>query len=114
MNMARLFDAALEMLVLRTLSSGSRNADQVILEMQRSSGEPLLFGKDELYPVLYRLEQKAFIDGVWPRGTPGLGLPDYSLTARGAALLEQNLAGWNRYVELVERMLQREAAPQRF
>ena len=68
---------------------------------QRSDGV-LALGQSTLYPLLYNLEGKRYVESRWVELPSGRKRRYYRLTDRGAAVLEQRCAEWQ---ELFEAMI---------
>lgn len=107
MTSVKLIESSLDMLILGIVKNDSSDAFGIIDELQRCAGEPLIIDIGTLQPVLYRLEGRSLIQGCWRRGATGVRRMHYSLTAKGEARLEEEAAGWQGFVNLVGRVLDR-------
>ncbi|MBL8987398.1 MAG: PadR family transcriptional regulator [Gemmatimonadetes bacterium] len=68
---------------------------------QRSDGV-LALGQSTLYPLLYNLESKRYVESRWVELPSGRKRRYYRLTERGAQVLEERRAEWQ---ELFEAMV---------
>ncbi len=68
---------------------------------QRSDGV-LALGQSTLYPLLYNLESKRYVESRWVELPSGRKRRYYRLTERGAQVLEKRRAEWQ---ELFEAMV---------
>ena len=68
-----LLQGTLDLLILRTLSSGDMHGWGISQRLQQISQDVLQVNQGSLYPALYRLEQQGWIASTWglscsPRG----------------------------------------------
>ncbi|CAG1005082.1 hypothetical protein PHYC_03196 [Phycisphaerales bacterium] len=56
----------------------------------------LAMGQSTLYPLLYNLEAKGFIEGAWEKAESGRERKYYRLTATGRKRLADETAQWQR------------------
>jgi PadR family transcriptional regulator PadR len=68
---------------------------------QRSEGV-LAMGQSTLYPLLYNLEAKGFIEGVWRISDQGRKRRYYLLTGKGKKHLAANMAQWQQLVTAMQ------------
>ena len=57
--------AALELLILKTLSRGPNHGFGIALHIEQSSSELLRVEEGSLYPALHRLEKTGYIQAEW-------------------------------------------------
>jgi len=65
MNKIDLLQGTLDLLVLKTLSGGPMHGYKIAARIQQLSDEVLRIEEGSLYPALYRMEQKGFIESEW-------------------------------------------------
>src|SRR5262249_60997576 len=78
-----------ELLILSLLDARPRHGYELSKLIQTRSGGHLRFHIDSLYPLLYRLEERGWIKGVWVEQPEGRGRRVCKGTAQGRAGLPQ-------------------------
>src|SRR5437879_1247536 len=78
-----LLQGTLELLILRTLLSGSAHGHAIAKHIQRTSEELLQVETGSLYPALHRLEAKGWIEASWELSEKGKRARFYRLTPLG-------------------------------
>ena len=96
----------LDLLVLRTLASGSMHGWAVAQRLQEISRDVLQVGQGSLYPALHRLEDEGWIHAEWGISEAGRRAKFYSLTRRGRRQLERERESWQAFADAVGRVLQ--------
>jgi transcriptional regulator len=91
-----LLQGTLDLLILRTLSSGATHGWGIAQRIQQISREVLQVGQGSLYPALHRLEYKGWITAEWGDSENNRKAKFYSLTKKGAKQLEAELENWDR------------------
>ena len=72
-------------------------------ELTRSN--PLcLRGEHPLYPLLYRLEKRGWIQGRWVEKSGQRRRRYYRLTSQGRKVLASQRQGWQTFVEAINRI----------
>jgi transcriptional regulator len=93
-----------ELLILSLLEARRRHGyDLAKLIRARSDGQ-LAFHIDSLYPLLYRLEERGWIKGVWVEKPDERRRRFYSLTAQGRRGRAAPRHTWDAFVEAVRRV----------
>ena len=82
--------------VLKALQNGRMSGWELITALTGSTegGDVLPAGHCEIYALLYLLESKGLVVGLWEGITPGRGRRYYALTARGRRRLARHGASW--------------------
>ena len=101
-----LLQGTLDLLVLKTLSWGPRHGYAVATWIRETSDETLNVEDRALYVALHRLEDRGWVESEWGLSENNRKAKYYQLTARGRKQLRDELAGWQRYVEAVTRVIQ--------
>jgi PadR family transcriptional regulator PadR len=70
---------------------------------QRSQGA-LRFHAASLYPLLYRLEKRGWIQGRWVEQSGQRRRRYYRLTAQGRKVVAAQRQGWQTFVEAISRI----------
>jgi transcriptional regulator len=99
----------LDALVLKTLSWGPRHGYSVVRWLEQTTEEALRIEEGSLYPALYRLEKRGWIEAEWGMSELGRRAKFYRLTARGRAELQREADEWLRFATAVSRVLLAEA-----
>lgn len=97
--------AALEVLVLKTLYRGPNHGFGITLHIEQASGELLRVEEGSLYPALHRLERDGLVSAEWRTTEKGRRAKIYSLTAEGLARLGELERSWEALSEGVARVL---------
>jgi transcriptional regulator len=97
--------AALELLILKTLARGPNHGFGIALHIEESSSALLRVQEGALYPALHRLDKAGFVDAEWTVTPNGRRARVYSLTRAGRKRLKDIEASWNTLTEGVRRVL---------
>lgn len=100
-----LLQGTLDLLILKTLSTGAMHGWGISQRIQQVSGDVLQVQQGSLYPALHRLEQQGLISAEWGESENKRQAKFYALTADGRKQLEQETANWERMSGAVARIL---------
>jgi PadR family transcriptional regulator PadR len=75
--------------VLEILSRGKMYGYELSEAVRERSGDVLTLGQGTLYPLLYNLEAKRLIKGVWEEADSGRERRYYSITSKGKTELSR-------------------------
>ena len=100
-----LLHGTLEVLILKTLSWGPMHGYGIGRWIEQLSDNELHIEEGSLYPGLYRLEKKGWIDADWGLSENRRRAKYYSLTAEGRRQLLQNADTWSSFAHAVARVL---------
>lgn len=95
---------ASEMLVLALLEDGERHGYEIARSIGERSDGALRYGAASLYPLLYRLERRALIEGRWVEKAGMRRRRFYRLTAAGRRELARLRSDWRRFLDAVVRV----------
>lgn len=95
----------LDALVLKTLSWGPRHGYAVARWLEQTTEDALRIEEGSLYPALYRLEKRGWVEAEWGTSELGRRAKFYRLTARGREELEREAREWLRFADAVSRVL---------
>jgi transcriptional regulator len=98
----------LDVLILKTLTWGPRHGYAVARWLESTTGDSLTIEEGSLYPALYRMEQRGWIESDWGTSELGRQAKFYRLTAAGRKQLRLETAEWRAFVDVVSRVLQPE------
>jgi transcriptional regulator len=95
----------LDALILKTLSRGPLHGYGVARAIEGAAGEALEVEDGSLYPALYRMERKGWIDAEWGESELGRRAKFYRLTREGRAQLALETKAWRDFSAAVSRIL---------
>jgi PadR family transcriptional regulator PadR len=100
-----LLHGALDALILKTLAPGPSHGYAIARSIEETSGEALLVEDGSLYPALYRLERRGWLEAEWGMSELGRRAKLYRLTTAGRQQLAAELATWKRFSTGVSKVL---------
>lgn len=80
--------------VLKLLQSGEMYGYEVVAALAKVADGVLDMGQSTLYPMLYNLEAKGLIEGVWREAASGRERKYYRLTDAGHKKLASDVKQW--------------------
>jgi transcriptional regulator len=95
----------LDALVLKTLSWGPRHGYAIARWLEDTTNHALQIEEGSLYPALYRMERKGWIDAEWGMSELGRKAKFYKLTPRGRKQLKGEMAEWSAFAHAVSTVL---------
>jgi transcriptional regulator len=95
----------LETLLLKTLARGPMHGYAIARWLANAPGGILPVEEGSLYPALYRMEKRGWIDAEW--GTSELGRPAklYRLTRTGRKQLAGDAGAWAAFAAAVNKVM---------
>src|ERR1700736_6238748 len=93
-----------ELLLLSLLDGPPRHGYEVGKLIEQRSEGTLRFHAASLYPLLYRLEKRGWIQGRWVEKSGQRRRRYYRLTAPGRKILAAQRQGWQTFVEAISRI----------
>ena len=93
-----------ELLILSLLEDQPRHGYDIGMLIERRSDGALRFNVASLYPLLYRLEKRGWIQGRWVEKPKQRRRRYYRLTPEGKKILQAQRAGWREFVEAINRI----------
>src|SRR5580692_2560048 len=100
-----LLQGTLDLLILRTLQTGTMHGWAISERIQQISQEVLQVNQGSLYPALHRLEHQGWIKAEWGISELGRRARFYTLTATGRKQLELESKNWDRLSDAIGRVL---------
>ncbi len=100
-----LLQGTLDMLVLRVLSRGELHGWGITLKLEQMSKSALQVDEGSLYPALYRMEEKGWIEGDWQITEKNRRAKYYRLTRAGRKQLETEQTRWDRLTAIVAQVM---------
>ncbi len=101
-----LLQGTLDLLILKTLSSGPMHGWGVAQRILASSQNLLQVQQGSLYPALHRLEERGWIAAEWGTSENNRRARFYRLTADGRRQLVREAENWRRFAGAVHFVLQ--------
>ena len=95
----------LDLLVLKALSWNAMHGYNILDWLRRATRDELRIEDAALYPALHRLESRGLIAAEWGLSENNRRAKFYRLTAAGRRALQAESATWQRYVDIVARVL---------
>ena len=102
---SELVQGTLDMLVLRILSRGELHGWGITLKLEQLSKSALKVDEGSLYPSLYRMEDRGWIDAEWKMTEKGRRAKFYSLTRAGRKQLDSEIKGWDRMTAIIASVM---------
>lgn len=87
-----------ELLILSALEDGQLHGYDIAREISRRSGGLLTFHVASLYPLLYKLEDRTWIQGRWVEKAGQRRRRYYKLTTEGRKVLAKQRSRWEAFV----------------
>lgn len=103
---ADLLQGTLDLLILRTLALGPLHGWGISKRIGQRSSDVLDVGQGSLYPALYRLEDRGWIEAEWGISDEGRRAKFYSLTRDGKKQLAAERAQWRLFSAAVDQVLE--------
>jgi PadR family transcriptional regulator, regulatory protein PadR len=88
-----------ELIILSILEARPRHGYEISKLIESRSNGQLKFHVASLYPLLYRLEERAWLQGRWVEKAGQRRRRFYSLTPEGRRVLERQRSTWKTFVE---------------
>jgi PadR family transcriptional regulator, regulatory protein PadR len=95
----------LDVLILTTLSWGPQHGYAISQWVRERTDDNLLLEEGALYPALYRMEAKGWIEAEWGLSENNRRAKYYSLTSEGRKRLRAEIKTWERYAAAVAAIL---------
>ncbi len=93
-----------ELLILSLVEDQPRHGYDIATLIERRSEGTLKFNVASLYPLLYRLEKRGWIQGRWVEKAGQRRRRYYRLTAEGKKVLAAQRNSWREFVEAISRI----------
>jgi transcriptional regulator len=93
-----------ELLILSLVEDQPRHGYDIGSLIEQRSRGVLRFNIASLYPLLYRLERRGWIQGRWVEKHNQRRRRYYRLTAEGKKVLAAQRSSWREFVEAVNRI----------
>ena len=95
----------LDALSLKTLAGTPRHGYGIGRFIEETTDEAVVVEEGSLYPALYRMERRGWIEAEWGTSELGRRAKFYRLTEQGRAQLAAETATWTRFAAGVSKVL---------
>jgi transcriptional regulator len=93
-----------ELLIMSLIEQRARHGYEISKLIEARSGGVLRFNVASFYPLLYRLEQRGFIEGRWVEKPGQRRRRYYKLTPQGRKVLKQQRSTWLAFVQAMNQI----------
>jgi len=93
-----------ELMILSLLEARARHGYEISKLIEARSDGVVSFNIASLYPLLYRLEKRGWIQGRWVEKAGQRRRRYYKLTPDGKKVLKAQKSGWQAFVEAINRI----------
>ena|SRR5918996_1247276 len=100
-----LLHGTLDALVLKTLASGPRHGYGIAQWLEQATNDAVPIEEGSLYPALYRMERRGWIEAEWGMSELGRKAKFYRITASGRRQLSRETEQWARFSTAVSSVL---------
>jgi PadR family transcriptional regulator PadR len=101
-----LMQGTLELLILKTLSREAMHGYGIAQRIHQSVDDLIKIEDGSLYPALYRMEERGWVESEWGVSENSRRAKYYKLTRAGRKQLNDECANWERISQAVTRVLQ--------
>jgi transcriptional regulator len=98
----------LHLLILKVLTWGPRHGYQIARLIEERTGDRLSIEEGSLYPALYRMERKGWIEPEWGISELGRRAKFYALTPLGRRQLVREIEHWRVVASSIAAILKAE------
>ncbi|HVG19723.1 MAG TPA: PadR family transcriptional regulator [Blastocatellia bacterium] len=93
-----------ELLILSLIESRARHGYEISKLIESRSDGTLKFNVASLYPLLYRLEKRGWIEGRWVEKAGQRRRRYYKLTKEGKQVLAAQRSAWQSFVAAINQI----------
>jgi len=94
-----------ELIILSILEARARHGYEICKLIEARSGGQLTFHVASLYPLLYRLEERGWLQGRWVEKPGQRRRRFYALTAEGKRVLARQRDTWKSFVHAMRLII---------
>ena len=105
-NRTDLMQGTLELLILKTLSRGELHGYGIAQQIHQAVEDLLKVEDGSLYPALYRMEERGWINSEWGQSENNRRAKYYKLTKAGRKQLTAQSENWERVSRAVILVLE--------
>jgi PadR family transcriptional regulator PadR len=107
---AELLQGTLDMLILKALTQSPLHGYGLARWIEATTHDALSVEEGSLYPELYRMDKRGWIESEWGTTDSNRRAKFYSLTRKGRKQLHAQMAAWDRFVTAVRQILEAQPA----
>lgn len=96
----------LDALVLKALAGGPRHGYAIARWLEDTTQNAIRVEEGSLYPALYRMEKRGWLEAEWGMSEIGRKAKLYKLTPVGRRQLKTETAEWSDFVRAISLVLQ--------
>jgi transcriptional regulator len=100
-----LLHGALDALILKTLARGPRHGYAIARFIEQTTDDAVPVEEGSLYPALYRMERRGWLEAEWGTSELGRRAKLYRLTQAGRDQLAAETETWRRFSAGVSKVL---------
>ena len=100
-----LLHGTLETLILKAIAKGPRHGYAIARWLEEATGDVLQIEDGSLYPALYRMEHRDWIQAEWGTSELGRKAKFYRLTPAGRKRLAVSTTEWARFSAAISKVL---------
>ena len=100
-----LLHGTLDVLILKTLAAGPLHGYAIAASIEAASGDTVVVEEGSLYPALYRMERRGWLEAEWGESELGRRAKLYRLTRQGRAQLAAETETWRQFSAGVSKIL---------
>ena len=104
-----LLHGSLDALILKTLARGPLHGYAIATSIELASAEAVVVEEGSLYPALYRMERRGWLEAEWGESELGRRVKLYRLTRRGRSQLTAETAANSAMRDVIDNP--RKSAP---
>jgi transcriptional regulator len=93
-----------DLMILAMLEDRARHGYEIAKLIDDRSGGVLRFHVGSLYPMLYRMERRGWIEGKWIEKSGQRRRRFYRLTAQGRKVLHEQRTSWHELMTALQRV----------
>lgn len=106
MKKLNLLQGTLDLIVLKVLASGAQHGYAISQRIQEVSSDLLRVEEGSLYPALYRMEKKGWIESRWGVTDKQRRARLYTLTQDGRRHLAEEAEQWAALTGVMDRIME--------
>jgi transcriptional regulator len=106
-QIADFLPGTLETLILRTLARGAKHGYGIARWIEDRTDQALALEEGSLYPALYRMERRGWIEAEWGTSELGRRAKFYRLTRAGQHQLAADTEAWVAFSRAVNKVMAR-------
>ena len=100
-----LLHGTLETLILKTVAAAPRHGYAIARWLEARTADVLQVEDGSLYPALYRMEQRGWLQADWGMSELGRKAKFYAITLAGRKRLAASTAEWQRFSAAISKVL---------